>query len=306
MGINENTLLSRKMTFMLNLTDKTHRGDLMYKILEKTRLNADVDRIVINAPLVAKNAKPGNFLILRVDEKGERIPMTITEHDERTVTIMSQRVGYSTRLLGMKKTGDTLHDVVGPLGQPAKIHDVKSVIGIAGGVGAAPLYPQMKAYAAQGVTVDLIIGAKDEDHLLLLDEYKSFCKNVYVATDDGSLGKKGFVTLVAEDVYTYKTYDRAVVIGPLIMMKNMVELNQKHNLKTDVSLNPIMIDGTGMCGGCRVTIDGKSKFACMDGPDFPADGIDFEEMIARQRHYEKEEKHICRIKLGDDHDTKTN
>lgn len=277
----------------------------MYEIIEKTRLNADVDRIVINAPLVAKNAKPGNFLILRVDEDGERIPMTITERDGKTVTIISQRVGYSTRLLGKKNAGDSLHDVVGPLGQPAKIHKVASLIGIAGGVGAAPLYPQLKAYAKRGTTVDLIIGAKDKDHLLLLDEYDEFCRNVYIATDDGSLGRKGFVTLVAQDVYKQKTYDRAIAIGPLIMMKNIVELNQKHHLKTDVSLNPIMIDGTGMCGGCRVTIDGKSKFACMDGPDFPADGIDFEELIARQRHYEKEEKHICRIRLGDDHGTKT-
>ena len=274
----------------------------MYTILKKTKLNDDVGRMVIEAPLVAKNARPGHFLILRVDPDGERIPMTIVSHDGKTVTIIYQVVGYSTQRLDRKQEGDSLEDVVGPLGNPAPIRDVSKVIGIAGGVGAAPLYPQMKAYHDHGATVDVIIGARDRDHLLLIDAFRSFCRHVHIATDDGSAGTKGLVTDVAEDLYRRETYAHAVAIGPLIMMKHAVAVNQSSGIKTDVSLNPIMVDGTGMCGNCRVSIDGETKFACIDGPDFPAEGIDFDELIARGSHYKTEEDRIRRLQGdGDDH-----
>jgi NAD(P)H-flavin reductase len=270
----------------------------MYKIIHKEILNVDVELMVIEAPLVARNAKPGNFLIIRIDENGERIPLTIVEHDKKDVTIIYQKLGYSTELLSQKVVGDSLFDVVGPLGQPSHIRDVKTVLGIAGGVGAAPLYPQLKEYAKRGVKVDLIIGGRTKEHLILLEKYEEFCNKIYCATDDGSRGTKGFVTQVAEVLYQNYKYDLSVAIGPLIMMKNCVILNEKYDILTDVSLNPIMIDGTGMCGNCRVTIAGETKFACVDGPDFPAKGIDFDELMAKQNYYKKEEKHICKLKLG--------
>ncbi|MBN2541155.1 MAG: sulfide/dihydroorotate dehydrogenase-like FAD/NAD-binding protein [Bacilli bacterium] len=269
----------------------------MYEITYKEILNNDVELMVVNAPFVAKNAKPGNFLIVRVDEFGERIPLTIVKHDETSVTIIYQKLGYSTTLLSQKQAGDSLFDVVGPLGVPTHIRDVKSVLGIAGGVGSAPLYPQLEEYAKRGAAVDLVIGGRTKEHLLLVEDYKKFCRNIYFATDDGSFGHKGFVTQVAEELYQNKQYDLSIAIGPLIMMKNTVLLNKKYNVLTDVSLNPIMIDGTGMCGNCRVTVNGETRFACVDGPDFPAEGIDFDELMVRQNYYKSEEKHICRMKL---------
>lgn len=275
----------------------------MYKIKYKEILNEDVELMIVEAPMVAKNAKPGNFLIVRVDKDGERIPLTIVESTDKDVTIIYQKLGYSTILLSKKEAGDTLRDVVGPLGQPTHIRDdVKTVLGIAGGVGSAPLFPQLKEYARLGKSVDLIIGGRTKEHLILLDKYKEFCDNIYLATDDGSVGTKGFVTQVAEELYKNKNYDLSIAIGPLIMMKNCVILNKKYNITTDVSLNPIMIDGTGMCGNCRVTINGETKFACVDGPDFPAEGIDFDELMARQNYYKNEEKHICKLKLEKQHE----
>ncbi|MDT8336895.1 MAG: sulfide/dihydroorotate dehydrogenase-like FAD/NAD-binding protein [Candidatus Izemoplasmatales bacterium] len=273
----------------------------MYEIIEKKALNKDVDLYVIKAPLVAKNTLPGNFLIVRVDKDGERIPLTVVENDEENVTIISQKIGFSTKMISKKNIGDSLEDVVGPLGLAAKIKKVKTLVAVAGGVGAAPLYPQLKAYANQGTKIDLIIGAQDKEHLILLDKFKSFCENVYIATDDGSLGTKGFVTNVLAGLLEKQTYDLAIAIGPLIMMKNVVAMNKQYNLLTDVSLNPIMIDGTGMCGNCRVSINGKTYFACVDGPDFDSEGIDFDELMERQRYY-KSEEHICNLRLGDNHD----
>jgi len=274
----------------------------MYKIIHKEILNVDVELMVVEAPLVAKNAQPGNFLIVRVDEFGERIPLTIVEHDDTNVTIIYQKLGYSTTLLSEKEVGDSLFDVVGPLGLPTHIRDAKHVIGIAGGVGSAPLYPQLKEYARRGAKVDLIIGGRTKAHLILLDKYSQFCDHIYAATDDGSYGTKGFVTQVAESIYKENHYDLAIAIGPLIMMKNTYLLNKKFGIETDVSLNPIMIDGTGMCGNCRVTINGETRFACVDGPDFPADGIDFDELMVRQNYYKEEEKHICKMKLEKHHE----
>lgn len=270
----------------------------MYDILEKKPLNKDVDLFVIKAPLVAKNTKPGNFVIVRVNKNGERIPLTIVENTKETITIISQKVGFSTKMLSNMNVGDSIEDVVGPLGLPAKIKPIKTLIAIAGGVGAAPLFPQLKAYYEQGTKIDLIIGASDESHLILLDKFKTLVNNLYITTDDGSLGEKGFVTTVLERLLKERTYDQAVAIGPLIMMKNIVNLNKKFNLKTDVSLNPIMIDGTGMCGNCRVSIGGKVYFACVDGPDFEGEEIDFDELMARQNYY-KDKEHECNLRLGE-------
>ncbi|QWB99690.1 sulfide/dihydroorotate dehydrogenase-like FAD/NAD-binding protein [Mycoplasmatota bacterium] len=273
----------------------------MYKIRRKRQLNNDVDLMVIEAPLVSKNTKPGHFVIVRTNKNSERIPLTIVENDEETITIIYQKLGFSTIELGKKEENDFLEDVVGPLGKAKVFGKESRVIGIAGGVGAAPLYPQLKAYAEKGSKVDLIIGGKTKDHLLLLNKYKEFCNNIYIATDDGSAGTKGFVTDVMRKIYKENHYDLAIAIGPLIMMKNAYLLNKDFELKTEVSLNPIMIDGTGMCGNCRVSIHGKNFFACVDGPDFPADGIDFDELMHRQNYYKKEE-HDCRLKSGDIND----
>ena len=268
----------------------------MYKILKKEILNKDVDLMVINAPFVAKNAKPGHFVIVRVDDDGERIPLTIVESNENLVTIIYQKLGYSTKKLGMKEEGDYINDIVGPLGKETHIRGVKRVIGVAGGVGAAPLFPQLKEYSRQGVNVDLVLGARTKEHLLLADKYSEFCDNIYYATNDGSLGKKGFVTDLLKDLYKTEKYDHSIAIGPLVMMKNTVELNKDYDIETDVSLNPIMIDGTGMCGNCRVTIHGKTFFACIDGPDFSATGVNFDELIARQDLY-KSIEHKCNLEL---------
>lgn len=268
----------------------------MYKIVEKKILNKDVDLMVIDAPLVAKNALPGHFIILRVDSEGERIPLTITEVNGDLVSIIYQKLGYSTNLLGQLEAGDFIEDFVGPLGRHAHIRDVKSVIGIAGGVGAAPMFPQLTAYKKQGTHITLVIGARSKEHIILLDKYKEICDEVYIATDDGSLGTKGFVTDVLKELYKDHSYDSAIAIGPLIMMKFVVLMNKEQNLKTDVSLNPIMIDGTGMCGNCRVSIHGKTFFACVDGPDFEGDGVDFDELITRQSYY-KDEEHVCGLGL---------
>ncbi len=273
----------------------------MYKILDKRALNKDVDLFVIEAPLVAKNTKAGNFVIVRVDKFGERIPLTIVDNDDSTITIISQKVGFSTKLLSQKHIGDSLEDVVGPLGKAIEVEQVKTLLAIAGGVGAAPIYPQLKAYYNQGTKIDLILGASDKEHLILLDEFKAVCNEVYLATDDGSIGTKGFVTEVLKNITSEKTYDKAIAIGPLIMMKNVVNYNKTISLKTDVSLNPIMIDGTGMCGNCRITMNGKTYFACVDGPDFPGEGIDFDEIMSRQSYY-RDKEHQCNLRIGEKDD----
>lgn len=273
----------------------------MYEIIKKVALNQDVDLMVINAPKVSRNTKPGHFVIVRANQDSERIPLTIVENTKTTITIIYQKIGYSTKELGKKRVGDSLEDVVGPLGKAKPIEKINRIIGVAGGVGAAPLYPQLKAYAEKGSWVDLVIGGKTKDHLLLVEQYEDFCKNIYIATDDGSLGTKGFVTEVMEKLYQKEQYDLSIAIGPVIMMKNAFQLNQKYHIPTEVSLNPIMIDGTGMCGNCRISIHGKTFFACVDGPDFPADGIDFDELMKRQAYY-KDKEHQCRIHLGDSND----
>lgn len=264
----------------------------MYKILKKEVLNNVVELMEVHAPYVARKCEPGQFIILRVGEDGERIPLTIADFDreKETITIIYQIVGYSTRELAKLNAGDELTDFVGPLGVPTKFHEAKHVIGVAGGVGSAPLYPQLRELANRGVDVDVIIGGREAQYVLLADEFRKFCKNVYIATDDGSLGTKGFVTTVLSDLIEKgESFDEVIAIGPVPMMKAVVNVTKPKNIKTSVSLNPIMIDGTGMCGCCRVSVDGKIKFACVDGPDFDGLQVDFDELMMRQRMFKEEE-----------------
>lgn len=273
----------------------------MYEILSKAKLNNNVEEMVIRAPYVARHCEPGQFIILRVDAEGERIPLTIAEYDARkgTVSIIYQVIGFTTRKLSEKKSGEFLADFVGPLGKASELHHHKRVVGIGGGVGAAPLYPQLKKLSEMGVEVDLILGARNKDLIILEEKFRTFCKNVYVTTDDGSYGTKGLVTdklkeLVGQGV----KYDEVIAIGPLIMMKFVSLLTKQFDLKTSVSLNPVMVDGTGMCGGCRVTIGGETKFVCVDGPDFDGHLVDYDELMRRQGMYKAEEAHACKIGLG--------
>lgn len=267
----------------------------MYKIVKKERLNDVVELMEVHAPMVARKCEPGQFIILRVGEDGERIPLTIADYDREaeTITIIYQIVGFSTRQLAKLNEGDEITDFVGPLGVPTELHKSNHVVGIAGGVGSAPLYPQLKKLAEMGVDVDVIIGGREAQYLLWADKFKAFCKNVYVMTDDGSLGEKGFGTVKLQELIdSGDPIDEVIAIGPVPMMKAVVGVTKPHNLKTMVSLNPIMIDGTGMCGCCRVTVDGKIKFACVDGPDFDGLSVDFDELMARQRMFKEEEHQV--------------
>ena len=267
----------------------------MYKIVKKERLNDVVELMEVHAPMVARKCEPGQFIILRVGEDGERIPLTIADYDREaeTITIIYQIVGFSTRQLAKLNEGDEITDFVGPLGVPTDLHKSNHVVGIAGGVGSAPLYPQLKKLAEMGVDVDVIIGGREAQYVLWADKFKAFCKNVYVMTDDGSLGEKGFGTVKLQELIDNgDPIDEVIAIGPVPMMKAVVGVTKPHNLKTMVSLNPIMIDGTGMCGCCRVTVDGKIKFACVDGPDFDGLSVDFDELMARQRMFKEEEHEV--------------
>jgi len=271
----------------------------VYKIVDKKVLNDDIDFMRIEAPLVARNAKPGHFIILRVDDEGERIPLTIADNDEKHVDIIYQKMGYSTKMLGEKQIGDHVADFVGPLGKAAHIRDKQHVVGVAGGVGAAPLLPQLKAYKKAGSKVTLILGARNKDFLILRDEYEQFVDEVIYTTDDGSFGEKGLVTDPLErKLKDDETIDHVIAIGPVIMMKFCTQTAVKHGRSIDVSLNPIMIDGTGMCGNCRVNIAGKTFFACIDGPDFEGHEVDFDGLMKRQSYY-KDEEHQCYIRLKD-------
>ena len=270
----------------------------MYKILKAEKLSENIFLMDVHAPRVASHCEPGQFVIVKMDEKGERIPLTICDYDREagTITIVVQEVGASTVKMSELKAGDSFRDFVGPLGVPASLEKRENkVIGVAGGVGAAPLYPQLRKLAENGTKVDVIIGGKSKEYVLWADKFREFCENVYIATDDGSEGTKGFVTTVLQDLLDKgEVYDECIAIGPLIMMKNVVNVTKPADLHTMVSLNPIMIDGTGMCGGCRVTIGGETKFACVDGPDFDGFLVDFDECMKRQGMF-KEEEHECKM-----------
>ncbi len=272
----------------------------MYPILTKTKLNNNVEEMVIRAPYVARHCEPGQFIILRVDDEGERVPLTIAEYnrEQGSVSIIYQVAGYTTRKLSEKNAGEAIADFVGPLGQPTELHPLERVIGIGGGVGAAPLYPQLRKLSEMGTSVDLILGARNKDLIILEEKFSKFCKNIYVTTDDGSYGTKGLVTEKLKAlVEAGEKYDEVIAIGPVIMMKFVSLLTKTWNLKTNVSLNPIMVDGTGMCGGCRVTVGGQTKFACVDGPDFDVHQVDYDELMRRQGMYKSEEAHSCKVGL---------
>ena len=275
----------------------------MYKIVTKRQLNENVVLMEIDAPYIAAKAEAGQFIIYRVDEKGERIPLTIADYDREkgTITIIFQTIGGSTMELAKLNEGDCIHDVVGPLGVATEYgENVKNVAVVGGGVGCAIAYPQAKKLHSMGVQVDLIAGFRNKDIVILEDEMKAASTNLYLCTDDGSYGTKGFVTdKLKELIDGGEKYDLVIAIGPVVMMKFVCKTTEPYGIKTLVSLNPIMIDGTGMCGGCRVTVDGKIRYACVDGPDFDGHKVDFDELIRRNGTYKEQEKaHICRLTGG--------
>ncbi len=279
----------------------------MFPIVKKRVLNETVTLMEIEAPLVARKALPGQFIILRIDEEGERIPLTIAGYDREkgTVTIIFQKVGYTTMKLDTLNEGDALLDFVGPLGEPSHTEGVKRAAVIGGGLGVAIAYPQAKALHEAGCEVDLIVGFRNEHLIILKDELAAACTDLTIMTDDGSNGNKGFVTQALQaKLDAGKAYDEVIAIGPLPMMKAVCDLTKPKDIKTIVSMNPIMIDGTGMCGGCRVTVGGVTKFACVDGPDFDGHQVDWAEAISRSRMFRPEEQrameklHKCRLTGG--------
>ena len=276
----------------------------MAKILRKKELNPSVTLLEVDAPLVARKAQAGQFIILRIDEEGERIPLTIADYDREkgSVTIIFQKVGLTTQLLGDLEVGDEIRDFVGPLGLPTEIgENVKRVCVVGGGVGCAIAYPQAKSLHNAGIAVDVIAGFRSKDIVILEEEFRAVCDNLYLTTDDGSYGEKGFVTDKLKSLIDAgNRYDLVIAIGPIPMMKFVSKTTEPYGIKTLVSLNPIMVDGTGMCGGCRVTVGGKVKFACVDGPDFDGHQVDFDELMNRNSLYREREacekdRHACRM-----------
>jgi ferredoxin/flavodoxin---NADP+ reductase len=281
----------------------------MYRIINKQKLAPTIRRIDVEAPYVTRHAKAGQFIMLRVDEEGERIPMTIADFDRKKgiVTVIYQVVGATTKKLDQLEAGDELHDFVGPLGRPSKIEGLKRALVIGGGVGCAIAYPTSKALFEQGTHVDAIIGFRNKDLVILEHDFVRVTNHLDVMTDDGSYQNKGFVTdRLAELLKDGRRYDEVFAIGPLIMMKRVSEITRPYGIKTTVSMNPIMVDGTGMCGGCRLTVGLETKFACVDGPEFDGHQVDFDEVMRRNRMYVDEEKKryeaTCRLFRGKSHD----
>ncbi|MBD5114795.1 MAG: sulfide/dihydroorotate dehydrogenase-like FAD/NAD-binding protein [Ruminococcaceae bacterium] len=276
----------------------------MYKILKRRQLNENVVLMDIDAPFVAKKALAGQFIILRVDEYGERIPLTIADYDREkgVVTIIFQIVGATTQLLSTLKEGDYLKDFAGPLGKATELEGYKKVCVIGGGVGCAIAYPSAKALFNSGAEVDVIAGFRSKDIVILEDEFKAVSTNLYLTTDDGSYGEKGLVTEKLQSLIDAgNKYDLVLAIGPVPMMKFVCKTTEPYNIKTLVSLNPIMIDGSGMCGGCRVNVGGEIKFACVDGPDFDGHQVNFDELMKRNSTYREAEAHDkanCRLYKG--------
>ena len=275
----------------------------MFKIVRKKELNASVTLMEIEAPFIAKKAKAGQFIIFRIDEQGERVPLTIAGYDREkgTVTIIFQKVGFATIALGNLNEGDYIRDFVGPLGKPTHTEGVKRVCVVGGGVGCAIALPSAAAFKEAGAEVDVVVGFRNKDIVILEDEFKAVSDNMYLMTDDGSYGEQGFVTVKLQQLLeSGRNYDAVLAIGPIPMMKFVCKTTEPFGVKTMVSLNPIMVDGTGMCGGCRVTVGGEVKFACVDGPEFDGHQVDFAELMSRNTTYrgreaEVTEKHTCRM-----------
>lgn len=264
----------------------------MFKIVSKRVFNPTTSEMVIEAPFIAKKAQPGQFIILRVNEFGERIPLTISDFDRErgTITIIYQKVGKTTMLLDQLEAGDYLLDFIGPLGKASELDGYKNVAVVGGGAGLAIALPQAKALYKSGAKVDLIAGFRSKDLIMLEPEMSKACNNLIITTDDGSNGKKGFVTdALKKNINDGVDYDLVIAIGPLPMMQAVCNLTKEYGIKTIISMNPIMIDGTGMCGGCRLTVAGKTKFACVDGPDFDGHEVDFNEAINRLKTYKEQE-----------------
>ena len=285
----------------------------MYAIIKARQLADKIFLMDVKAPRVAKRCLPGQFVIVKMDERGERIPLTICDYnrEEGTITIVFQIVGASTEKMSHLKEGDYFRDFTGPLGMPSELvkEDLpelkdKKILFVAGGVGTAPVYPQVKWLHENGVDADVIVGAKNKELLILEDEMKAVAGNLYITTDDGSYGRKGMVTEVIKSLVNdeHKTYDVCVAIGPMIMMKFVALLTKELGIKTIVSLNPIMVDGTGMCGACRVSVGGEVKFACVDGPEFDGHLVNFDEAMKRQQMYKTEEgRAMLKLKEGATH-----
>ena len=271
-----------------------------YKILSKKELCANQYELTIHAPYITKNAQAGQFIILRVSEDGERVPLTIADYNRETgeLTIVFMAVGFTTKQLATLEVGDELVDIVGPLGQPTHIQNYGTVVCLAGGYGAAPCYLIAKAFKEAGNKVYMIMGARTKELIFWQDKMKDACTELFITTDDGSLGTKGFVTGVLENLMSKEKIDYAIAVGPMPMMRAVADLTRDKGIKTEASMNPIMVDGTGMCGACRVTVGGQVKFACVDGPDFDAHQIDFDEVINRTKiykDYEKKRSESCNL-----------
>ncbi len=270
------------------------------KIIRKEQLAPTIVRFVVNAPHIAAKAEPGHFVIVRHKEMGERIPLTIADYDRTagTITLVCQGIGHSTSEINQLTTDDWFLDILGPLGEPYPIKTLGTVVCVAGGLGVAPLYPKAKALAAAGNKVITLMGAQTKDMLIMTDEMEAISQRVEYSTDDGSLGHKGFVTQLLQNVLEDEPVDEVVVIGPLPMMAAAMNVTRPFGVPSVVSLNTLMVDGTGMCGGCRVTVDGQTKFACVDGPAFDGHAVDFKEILQRQPFYRDQEKtamHTCRL-----------
>ena len=265
---------------------------MSYKIISKKELCANQYELVIDAPYVVRNAKAGQFIILRAEENGERIPLTIADVNKAKgeLTIVFMAVGYTTKMLAKLDAGDELVDLAGPLGQPTQIKKYGTVVCLAGGYGAAPCYLISKAFKDAGNKVYMIMGARNKDLIFWQDKMKSACNELFITTDDGSLGEKGFVTQVLERLMSNEKIDYAIAVGPMPMMRAVANMTRNKGIYTEASMNPIMVDGTGMCGACRLTVGGQVKFACVDGPDFNAHEIDFDEVINRCKIYKDEER----------------
>lgn len=264
----------------------------MYKIVHKEQFSQNVVKLVVHAPRIAKSRKPGHFIILRIDEQGERIPLTIAEANtnEGTISLVVQKVGVSSTRLCQMNPGDSVLDLVGPLGRATKIHRVGTVLACGGGVGIAPLLPIVEGFKKAGNRVITILAARSKDLIILEKEIRQWSDEVIIMTDDGSYGNKGLVTAGAEEIINREQVDECIAIGPAVMMKFTALLTQKYDIPTQASLNAIMVDGTGMCGACRASVGGQTKFTCIDGPEFDAHQIDFDELILRLGGYKAEEK----------------
>ena len=275
-----------------------------YKVISKKELCPNQYEIQIEAPYVVRNAQAGQFIIFRVEEEGERVPLTIADVDKVNgiLTLVFMAVGYTTKKLAQLNVGDELLDLVGPLGKPTEIKKYGTVVCLAGGYGAAPCYLISKAFKDAGNKVYMIMGARNKDLIFWADKMKNACTELFITTDDGTLGEKGFVTQVLSRIMENEKVDYAIAVGPMPMMRAVANMTRDKKIKTEVSMNPIMVDGTGMCGACRLTVGGEVKFACVDGPEFDGHLVDFDESMQRQKMYKTEEgRAILKLREGDTH-----